>query len=152
MKIIQRGKFRKAVFIVAYSLESGKPEYVLLKRTLHWKGWEFPKGGVEKFETKKRAVKREIKEETGLEISNIVDHKLRGKYFYPREFPDRPGFIGQTYHLFSGEVQKGKINVDKKEHSSGKFFSYREALKKLAHKEQKQSLRVVNSWLSKKLK
>ena len=64
-------KYRKAVFIVAYSKINNKIEYLLLKRKLHWKGWEFPKGGAEEKENNLDAVKRELKEETGLKILNI---------------------------------------------------------------------------------
>ena len=39
-----------------------------MKRHLHWDGWEFPKGGVDRGEGKIISAFREIKEETGLDI------------------------------------------------------------------------------------
>ncbi len=143
-------KLRKSLFIVTYNLESKKPEYIIQKRKLHWKGWEFPKGAIEKRETKIKAIKREIKEETGLEIIKIKNHKTKGKYLYKKELKDRPGIIGQTYTLYSVQVKKAKIKIDKKEHSSSKWVSYLQAMKLLTYKNQKDCLKIVNDWLNKK--
>ncbi len=145
-------KFRKAVFIVVYYFERGKPNYLILKRKLHWRGWEFPKGGIEKFETKKMAVKREIREETGLRIKKIKKHNFQGKYLYSKVLKDRPNHVGQTFSLYSVEVEKGKINLDKREHSFSSWVSYKNALEKLTYKNQKDSLKIVHKWIVSKLK
>ncbi len=142
-------KYRKSVFIVAYSLEGKEPIYIIQKRKLHWIGWEFPKGGIKKFETKRQTVKREIKEETNLKPIKIVNHKIKGKYKYPKIFSDRSGIIGQSYHLFSVEVKKGKIKFDRREHFSSKWATYKEAQKLLTHKNQKDCLKIVNNYLTK---
>lgn len=149
-----KNKLRKAVFLVIYSIEKGKPNYLFLKRKLHWIGWEFVKGGIERFETKKRAAKREGKEETGLEIFNIKKHNYQGTYIYPKIFRDRIGYYGQTFTLFSAETKPGKkkITLDPQEHSTYKWMTYSEAMKKMIHKEKKQSLKIVNDWLKIKLK
>jgi len=47
-----KGKYRKAVFVLLYSKTKKWIEYLLLKRKLHWKGWEFPKGKIEPGEKK----------------------------------------------------------------------------------------------------
>ena len=138
--------------MVTYAIENNKPIYIIQKRKLHWRGWEFPKGGVERFETKRQTVKREIKEETNLTSIKIINHKIKGKYEYPKIFGDRPGIIGQTYHLFSVEVKKGKIRIDKKEHSSSKWATYKEAQKKLKFENQRICLKTVNDWLKEKIK
>ena len=49
---------------------------------MHWTGWEFPKGGVELFETKKMTVKREIKEETGLNTIKIITFNSNISFIY----------------------------------------------------------------------
>ncbi len=145
-------KYRKAVFILVYAIVKNKPQYLLLKRKLHWQGWEFPKGGRKKFETKKKAVKRELKEETGLKPKNIKKFNYKGKYNYDREFPDRLNIKGQTFHLFAVEVKKpkqGKINIEKREHSDYAWTDYKMALKKIKFKNQKKALKIVNKWLEK---
>ena len=147
-------KLRKAVFIVIYSFEKNKPIYLMLERKLHWKGWEFPKGGIEWFETKRGAAKRESKEETGLEVFNLKKHSYHGSYLYPKMFSDRIGYIGQTFTLFSAEakLEKKKIILDPKEHSGYKWMDYSEAIKKLTYKEKKESLKIVNDWVMDKFK
>ena len=144
------GKYRKAVFMVVYSREKNKISYLILKRKLHWRGWEFPKGGVEKRESYKDAVKREIKEETGQRIFKIKPFNVSGKYNYDKKYKDRPGYRGQTYRLFSVLVKRGKIKLDNLEHNSHKWVSFSEAMKKLRWTNQKRCLKMVNDFLLRK--
>ena len=153
MKKQKRGKYRKAVFIITYFIDKDKkknkkPVYLVLKRKLHWKGWEFPKGGIEKNETFILAVKREIGEETGLKIKNIKKFNLRGKYRYNKEYKDRRGFIGQEYVLFSAEVRKNKVKLDKLEHSAYKWLPYSKAVNLLTWPNQRRGLGVVKKDLN----
>jgi 8-oxo-dGTP pyrophosphatase MutT (NUDIX family) len=140
-------KYRKAVFIVVWTKENNKIKYLILKRKLHWEGWEFPKGGVNFFETRNQAVKREIHEETGLKILNIKKFNVYGKYDYDKEYPDRKGIVGQDFLLYSAEVEFGKVVISKKEHSDFKWGNFKEAIKKLTWANQKVCLRIVNNWL-----
>ncbi|VVB82504.1 RNA pyrophosphohydrolase [uncultured archaeon] len=137
-------KYRQAIFAVVYAITNGKVEYAILKRKKHWVGWEFTKGKIEKFETKRMAARREAKEETGLKILKTKKFHISGSYKYKIKLKDRPGFIGQTYHLFAVKVKKGKIKVDRKEHSYGKWMSFKEAMKKLSWGDQRRSLKIVN--------
>jgi 8-oxo-dGTP pyrophosphatase MutT (NUDIX family) len=140
-------KYRSAVFIVTYSKTSKGIEYLILKRKLHWKGWEFPKGAINLFETKKRAVKRELKEETGLVPIKIKKFNIQGKYSYNKKLVDRPKVIGQTYNLFAVEVKKKKVIVDNYEHSGYQWIKFNEAFKKLKWENQRKCLKVVNDLL-----
>ena len=54
-------KYRRGIFLVVYSLNDKKIKYLILKRKLHWKGWEFPKGGIKSNENMAKAVRRELK-------------------------------------------------------------------------------------------
>ena len=140
-------KYRKAVFIVAYSKTKDKVEYLLLKRKLHWKGWEFPKGKIESGESKIETAKRELKEETGLESVKIKKFNFSGNYKYKKILADRLDFSGQTFSLYAAEVKKGKVSLDKKEHSGHKWFDFKKAEKTLTWPNQKKSLKIVNQWL-----
>jgi 8-oxo-dGTP pyrophosphatase MutT (NUDIX family) len=144
---MERMKYRKAVFIVTYLKENDKIYYLILKRKLHWIGWEFPKGGINFLETKKGAVKREIKEETGLDVLKIKKFKVSGKYEYDKEYPDRKGFRGQSYSLYAVEVEKGKVKIDRLEHSSYKWLEFEKAVRELKWPNQKKCMAIVHGWL-----
>jgi len=154
MKI--KRSFRPAVFIVVYSLTKDtktnqkKPIYLLLKRKLHWKGWEFPKGKIEKNEKKDKTARREAWEESGLHVFNLKKYNVSGKYFYHKALKDRPQYKGQTFTLFSGEVKKGPVKLEKREHSAYVWLPFDKAIKKLTWNDQKRCLRIVNKSLSKK--
>jgi len=144
-------KHRKSVFIVTYAIEKGKLYFLILKRKLHWKGWEFPKGGIERKERVYDAIKREIFEETGQRPLKIKNHKFSGKFRYHKALRDRPGIIGQTFSLYSAEIKKNKINFDKREHSTYKWLPFDKALKKLRWPNQKRALRKVDFVVKKDL-
>ena len=143
---IKTSTYRPAIFAVVYLLDkhSNKPVYLLLKRKKHWKGWEFPKGGVEKGENKLKTLKREIKEECGLKIIKIIRYGIKGKYNYPKNFKKRPGFTGQTYSLYSVQVREDKVKIDKREHSGFKWLNFASARKIITYKNQKKCLGIVN--------
>lgn len=142
------GKYRKAVFIVTYKREGKKIKYLLLKRKLHWKGWEFPKGGIDFLETKRHCVKRELKEETGLKIKKIKNFHFAGKYLYKKPLDGRKNIKGQTFALFSAEVYPGEVKLDKNEHEGFEWLNYDKAVKKLTWPNQKESLKIVDEFLN----
>lgn len=145
-----RGKYRPAVFILTYAKTPQGIQYLILKRKLHWKGWEFPKGGIEKSDGKNLAmtVRRELKEETGLNAIKIKKFNFKGRYKYNKNYPDRLGWIGQTYQLFSAEVKKSnRIKLDKLEHAGFKWLKFSEAKKRLSWSNQKKALKIVNNFL-----
>jgi len=140
--------YRKGVFIVCYRKSNDKILYLLLKRKLHWKGWEFPKGGVEKKESIKKTVLRELKEETGQTAKKIKKHDYKGKYKYQKKLEDRKE-IGQTFSLYSVELKKEKIKIDEREHSNYSWLTFNKAIKKLTWPNQRKCLKIVNKVINK---
>ena len=148
-----KNKFRKGVFVVVYSLSKvdgkrKKIEYLILKRKLHWKGWEFVKGGVKKGEFLLKTVKRESFEESGLRIFNVKRYSYSGKYRYDKVFDERKGFIGQSFVLYSAETKRGRVRLDGKEHSNHKWMNFKGAYKKLRWPNQKRALKMVDKFLN----
>jgi len=140
-------KYRKGVFCVTYSI---KPiRYLLLHRKLHWKGWEFPKGGRIARERLENTVKRELEEETGLRPVAIKRFPLKGSFTYDKKTQREWKAKGFSYVLFSCEVKKKKVKISKKEHDGYKWCSYSEAIRMLKWPERKKCLKIVNSYLIK---
>lgn len=138
-------RYRKGVFIVTYSLRPLR--YLLLHRKLHWKGWEFPKGGLLTREHLKHAIVREIKEETGLKVLKIKKFNNYGTFIYDKKTQQERKFKGFAWKLYAAEVEKGKVKVSK-EHDGFKWFPYAKAFKLLKWKNQKKCLKIVNNYLT----
>lgn len=142
---INNKKYRKAVFVVVYKIEKEQRKYLILKRKLHWRGYEFPKGGMDDGESEISAVKREVKEETGLKIKRIKNHRKKGFYEYTKKLKDRDEISGQTYSLYSAEVLEGDVTLDRYEHSGFMWLKYKDALKILSKENQKECLKIVET-------
>ncbi len=140
-------KYRKAIFILTYAKTKKGIEYLILKRKLHWQGWEFPKGAIKFFETKRCAVKRELLEETGLTLIKMKRFDYSGRYDYKKLLPNRFGIKGQSFSLYAVESKKARAKLDEIEHSDYKWVDFAKALKMLRWFNQKKSLEIVNNWL-----
>jgi dATP pyrophosphohydrolase len=117
-------------------------EYLLLKRLPERNGlWQPVTGGMEEGETREEALRREVKEETG--VKNIVA-VIEGLYYF--EFSD-PN-LNQEY-VYGVEVSPSEeIVLDREEHSEHKWCSFQEALQLLHWKENKEALRKLNMTLT----
>jgi 8-oxo-dGTP pyrophosphatase MutT (NUDIX family) len=127
---------------ILYKRIDGKIQYLILK-TIPLKNYEMRQfwqpitGGLEEGETKMEALKREIREETG--IKNIMKIIEDVHYYEPRDLSLIEYFkkYGQTCkHLkayaFGVEVSSDdEVVLDGKEHSEFKWCSFQEALKLL---------------------
>jgi len=127
---------------ILFRRNGNKVEYLLLKRLPERNGfWQPVTGGVEEGETRKEALRREIREETG--IKNIIT-VLEDLYLF--EFSD-PN-LNQEY-VYGVEVSPSEeIVLDRKEHSEYRWCSFQEALKLLHWKENKRALRKLNKTLT----
>lgn len=144
---MKKGRYRKAVFMVVYKNPKDL-KYLILKRKLHWKGWEFPKGGIGPKEIVRKTILRELREEEGgLKAKKIKNHRVSGKYKYGKKIPEREEYIGQTYSLYSIEVGKGRVKIDRKEHTEYKWVDFKAALRMLKWPNQRRCLSVVNKSL-----
>jgi len=65
-------KVIKKVRVIIYDVKNGKPYFLILRRILNWRGWEFLKETMKPDETSLQTAKRGIKEETKLKKFKII--------------------------------------------------------------------------------
>ena len=116
-------------------------EYLLLRSTF----WGFPKGHVEAGETEKQAARREIREETGLEVTLLKGFRVQDEYWYARE-SDR---IHKVAVLFLAEAKNRDSKISW-EHSEMTWLTLDEALARLTYENGREILKKANAYLLKR--
>ena len=107
-------------------------EKILLVK-MHNGNWGFPKGHIEKDETKEETAIREVLEETNVRIKIIPDFEREIKYI-----PNEKTIKKVT--IFMGITQDEEVTVDTFEIEDFKWCTYEEALKLVTYKLQKDVL------------
>jgi 8-oxo-dGTP pyrophosphatase MutT (NUDIX family) len=138
---------KSAGAIIFYKEENQEPHYLLL----HYPGstknakdyWDFPKGHIEKGESEIDTVKREVKEETGLEdIEIIPGFKTSIKYFFKKE--KRTIFKIVVFYLARAKTKDVKISF---EHIGYIWLPFKKAIKKVTYKNAKETLKKAHKFL-----
>jgi len=126
---------------IIFRRNGNRIEYLLLKRLPERNGfWQPVTGGVEEGETLTEALRREIREETGIE--NLV-RVIEDIYYF--EFSD-PN-LNKEY-VYGVEVASTEVVVlDGEEHSEYRWCGIKDALQLLSWKENKEALEKLNTIL-----
>ena len=133
----------KSAGAVVFRRENKKIYYLLLH--YQWGHWDFPKGNIEKGEELKDTVKREVREETGIEnIEFIPGFKENIKYF----FKLKGKTIFKIVTFFLAETKEKEIKISR-EHVGFKWLPFKEALEQLTFKNAKEILKKANDFLKK---
>ena len=107
--------------------------------------WDFPKGKQEKNEKEEQTALREIKEETGLEDTDLLDSfKESVKYFYKKDEET----IFKEVIYFLAETHADEIILSS-EHIGYAWLGYDHAFKKLTFNNAKELLNKANQFLYK---
>lgn len=109
---------------------------------LHYEAghWDFPKGKIEKGETKKEAALRELKEEAG--ITAEIDNDFEESFVY--FFRDKEGIlIKKEVYFFTGQASSVKITLSF-EHIDHAWLTFEDAIKKLTYDNAKELLKMLN--------
>ncbi|MBD3310717.1 NUDIX domain-containing protein [Candidatus Woesearchaeota archaeon] len=119
----------QTVSIVVFDRVKDSYRFLVLKKKGSWVGWQFPQGGIEKGESAEEAARREMKEETGLELSELHKTDLKSDYWYTEE--------GEKVHKFV-QFWLGKADSDEEvepsvEHSEARWVSFEEAVEMLKY-------------------
>jgi len=137
----------KSAGAVVFRKEGNKIYYLLLHYPSGTRTprnyWDFPKGHIERGEKEIETVKREVKEETGLEdIKFIEGFKKWVKYFF--RFQGKTVFKIVIFYLVETKNKNVKISS---EHIGYKWLPYEEALEQLLFKNAKEILEEANNFL-----
>ena len=136
---------------VIFRKEDNQIYYLLL----HYKSghWDFPKGHIEEGEKEDETVKREIKEETGIEDVKIIEgFKEWIKYAFRQTYGLEKGekkkapwvFKIVTFYLAETKTKEVKISF---EHTGYKWLPYESAFEQLTFKKAKEILKRAHHYL-----
>ena len=123
-------------------------EYLLLHYPSRTKSkkeyWDLPKGHIEKGEKEIDTVKREVKEETGLENIEIIEgFEERIKYF----FRLKGETISKTVTFYLAKTETKDVRISQ-EHIGYKWLPHKRALEQLTFGNAKKILKKANDFLS----
>ena len=96
--------------------------------------WGFPKGHVEKGETEAQTAKREIKEETNLDV------EINNNFRYTENYSPAEGVEKEVVYFIAQKIG-GEIKVQQEEVKEIEWLSFNEALEKLTYENSKELLR-----------
>jgi 8-oxo-dGTP pyrophosphatase MutT (NUDIX family) len=150
--------FEKSVGAVIFRRnESDEKEFLLL----HYPSghWDFPKGHIEKDETEKETLRREIIEETGIiELNIIAGFKDYIRYFYQANGDEREERIknGNGLNVFKkvvyyiAETKEISIIISD-EHINFEWLNYEKAVARITFENGRNVLRKADVFLEKNL-
>lgn len=117
---------------VVFRKENGKNKFLLIrnKRSAHW---GFPKGHIEKGETKEETAIREILEETGLNVTVLPDFRQNSEYTIQ-------GKIEKSVDIFLAETKETRFKIQEEEIEECGWFDYDNAMKTLNYENDKRIL------------
>jgi 8-oxo-dGTP pyrophosphatase MutT (NUDIX family) len=139
-------KFHNAAGIVPIINDDGQIKVLLIKSSL---GWEFPKGHIELGETLLQTAKREAKEETGLDIKEILPFRHVVKYLIRKNYATGEKLKipePKTVTYFLGKAPQKDIKLSF-EHSAYGWFTLQEGFNKLSFGSKSETLQKVVSFL-----
>lgn len=124
-----------------------KRDNVILYLLLHYPSghWDFVKGNVEKGESDKETVRREAKEEAGLDVEIVPGFKKRITYFYKKE--DKPISKEVIFYVALAKNSRVKLSY---EHLGFKWLPFKDALELITYKNSKDVLKKANDFLKTK--
>lgn len=126
---------------VVYREIHGGIRYLLIKNKRS-SNWGFPKGHLEKGETKYDAARREVLEETGLHLKIHLGYEGISKYKIKNK-------VNKTVSIFVGTTDDTVTVIQKEEIEDYIWLPFQRAMKKLSFKNDKDILNEAHEFLVK---
>jgi 8-oxo-dGTP pyrophosphatase MutT (NUDIX family) len=137
--------------ILIFKEKDGKREYLLLHYPSLKKDqsyWDFPKGHLEEKETAKEAAIREVKEETGIGIENLIlidGFKKEIKYYFKKDNK----LVFKIVYYFLAKTLKEEVEISS-EHLGYRWASPQEAKKLIKFSSSRKLIDEAEEFLNKK--
>ncbi len=134
-------KFEYSAGAVIYKEgRDGKPLFLLLMKKNN--EYDIPKGHIEKGESSEEAARREIKEETGLDVNFIPGFSTVTKYF----FYVKKEKTMKTNRLFLSRMDNPKVRISH-EHRGYYWLTYEQTMKAIKYKNTRQLFTEANWYI-----
>lgn len=130
----------KSCGCIIFKYDEEKLLFLVIKQTLGH--FSFPKGHVEESESEKDTALREVKEETGFDISFVGDFREVITY------SPKPGVLKDVV-FFLGNVIDGVMTPQEDEVSLIEWLSYEDALKVVTYDDDKNVLKKAYEYIVK---
>ncbi len=143
--------FKKSFGAIVFRKEEDKILFLLLCQATEKKYFGFIKGGQEIRETTEETIKRETKEEAGIEEIEIVPGFEEKESYIFRDIyenPENPPLVKKEVVYCLAETHQKEINLSK-EHTAYKWLEFEEAKKLLKFKGAKAILEKAFIFLGK---
>ena len=124
---------------------SGERKFLLIKHKEKFGGhWDFPKGHSEVDEERKETAKREVLEETGLQINGFVLGFCEESVYYPRNFL----YVRKSVFFFLAKAgAREEVKIAENELEDFAWLSFREAKKRLTYQRSKEILESAEAFI-----
>lgn len=134
-------KFLVSAGVVVFRITNQIREYLLL---YHVNGhWDFPKGKMEKGESRRDTALRELKEEANISARLIDNFQEELSYM----FRDHGELTKKTVYFFLGEAENRDVAISH-EHEGFSWLPYQQALERLTFKNAQHVLEKAEHFLS----
>lgn len=137
-------KHEKSAGAVVFRKENSKILYLFLDYKHKSEYLGFPRGSIERGESEKKTAKREVKEETGLDVNFIEGFREVVHWFYRREGDT----VSKNLILFLAEAKSDQVKISE-EHVGYKWLTFEEAIDKLSFENSRKVLRKAQDFLFK---
>lgn len=137
-------RYERSAGAVIFRKENNVILYLFLEYKYKSEYIGFPRGSIEPGESEKEAARREVKEETGLEIKFMEGFREAVHWFYRKEGET----VSKNLVLFLAEAMPGEVRISE-EHVGYKWLKFEEAVDHLKFENSRNVLRKAQDFLFK---
>jgi 8-oxo-dGTP pyrophosphatase MutT (NUDIX family) len=134
-----RCMYEKSCGAVIYHMRDGSPKFLLIKN-LKSQHWGFSKGHIEAGETEEQTARREIREETGLEVQFISGFRSMLLYAIHEHFTKHVVF-------FLAQTSDPTVRLQISEIEQASWVSYEDGIRMLHFDNDRALLKKAMSWI-----